>query len=161
MKKAILATILLVIAFASCSPVIKETIVDTKSGEIVGGYTDKGYFPLTKGLRKKDISETEMTQWRAKGLGLLYTYDEKQLLRAIEIEKAPDLMTAKGLKTGDSMEKAKKLYGKPLKEREVNYDIGGKTYFICEASFYRGLSIYYDREGKIITIGVGKNLTYQ
>ncbi len=159
--RIIFISILFIIACAACSPVIKETIVDAKSGEIVGGYTDKGYFPLTKGLRKKDISETETTQWRAKGVGLLYTYDEEQLLRAIEIEKAPDLMTAKGLKTGDSMEKAKKLYGKPLKERDVNYDIGGKTYFICEASFYRGLSIYYDREGKIIVISVGKNLIYQ
>ena len=158
--KVIIASILLIGSFASCSPIIKETIVDTTTGGIVGGYTDKGYFPLTKGLRKKDISETEIIQWRAKGLGLLYTYDEKQLLCAIEIEKSPYLMTAKGLKTGDSLEKAKKLYGKPLKQKEINYNIGGKSYFICEAYLYRGLSVYYDTSGQIITISVGKNLAY-
>lgn len=161
MKKIIFASILFITTFVSCSPGIKETIVDTKSGEIVGGYTSKGYFPLTKGLRKKDIAETEMAKWRAKGLGLLYTYDDKHLLRAIEIEKTQDFMTGRELKIGDSMEKATSLYGKPLKKREINYDMGNKSYFICNASLYKGLSLYYDNDGKIITISVGKNLTYQ
>ena len=57
MKKVMLPSVLFTAIFISCSPVIKETIVDAQSGEIVGGYTNEGHFSLINGHRKKDISE--------------------------------------------------------------------------------------------------------
>ena len=57
MKTTILVKVLFIVIFGSCSPIIKETIVDAQSGEIVGGYTNEGHFSLINGHRKKDISE--------------------------------------------------------------------------------------------------------
>ncbi len=83
MKYVVLMSILLVAVFVSCSPIIKETIVDTTTGEIVGGYTNEGHFALINGHRKKDISEIETQNWREKGIGFMYTYDKNENIYAI------------------------------------------------------------------------------
>ncbi|MDO8366457.1 MAG: hypothetical protein Q7T20_06645 [Saprospiraceae bacterium] len=158
MKLTTFLSIVLFFIFESCTPKIRETIVDVKSGEIIGGYTKQGYFPLSKGLRKEDFKNIDENDWRKRGLSLFFNYDETQMLRGIEIEKTQEFMTKRGLKPGDSIEKARKIYGKPWKKSEINYEIGGENYFLCNAWLYKGLTIYYESSGQINAIGVGKNI---
>ena len=161
MKTTILVNVLFIVIFGSCSPIIKETIVDAKSGEIVGGYTNEGHFALINGHRKKDISEIEIKNWREKGIGFMYTHDKNENLYAITIRKTENYTTSKGSKVGDDIKKAQKIYGKPLQDKKINYDIGGHLYYVGSGLFYKGLTIYYDEaDGKIISIQVGKNLLY-
>ncbi len=161
MKKLLLLGMLFAGISTSCSTSVKEIIVDAQSGEIVGGYTNKGHFSLIYGQRKKDMSEIETKNWREKGINLIYTPDTIATLCTIIVKDTEMYTTMKGLKNGDNIEKARKIYGKPLQDKKINYDIGGHIYYIGSGLFYKGLTIYYNEaDGKIISIQVGKNLLH-
>ena len=63
MKTTILVNVLFIVIFGSCSPIIKETIVDAKSGEIVGGYTNEGHFALITGVTHGHSDFAEKHGW--------------------------------------------------------------------------------------------------
>jgi len=152
------STALVCFFLTSCSKKIREVIVDTNSGEIVGGYTSNGTFNLNDKPRKSEMKEFDAAVWREKGIAAFFSYDSLEVLTGLEIRKTQNFSTSKGLKVGDNIQIAKKMYGKPWKEREVNIIIGDESYYLCDAWFYRGLSVCYDTSGQITSIFIGKDL---
>ncbi len=155
---------LLFLLLSGCARPFHETIVDVKTGEVVGGFNPNGPLSLTKNLRKKDFPDNAIVYWGKKNIDLFFTFDSIQSLAFIEVgdESRPilDYRTSRGLMPGDPISKARKLYGKPRKKKEIYWDFGNQSLFLCNLWLYKDLSIYYNDKNIITGFGVGKNLYF-
>jgi hypothetical protein len=155
---------LLFLLLSGCARPLHETIVDVKTGEVVGGFNPNGPLSLTKNLRKKDFSADTIQAWRQKGIALFYTLDTTQTLAFIEVggERGDyqRCRTSRGLAPGDPISKARKLYGKPRKKKKIYWNISDQPAFMYHLWLYKDLSIYFYENDVIFTIGVGKNLYF-
>ena len=149
------------ILVSSCSPVIYETVVDPDTGTVWLGYSDAAQYPFNKGLKQRSIGKDTLSVLESRGLGFLFEYQETDTLYALKIVK-PGFSTSRGIKVGDSIDDAIRVYGKPRKKKKIFMDFrpGGELLYLNDVIAYENLEFYYlsKEPGKpIVVISVGRN----
>lgn len=141
----------------SCSN-IKESVIDTQTGEKVAGYDKDCDFRIGK-TTKKEIHENRLSQFKKDSLTFGFAdASEEGLL--VSIGAAGKYATSKGVKSGDSAQKALKIYGKP-KAMILDYgkDEEHRIHWVFHGLFYKNLAIFTDSSlTNVIGFTVGEGL---
>lgn len=157
MRLTQILTLGIMLLLMSCNRGIHESLVDTRTGSKIGGYCQNCLFPLNRSVSHTRTEDSDKTWYETRKVGFNTSSDSLRILSSIGINlESIDVTTSKGLKPGDPIKKAKELYGKPKQEKELYWEIGTTPYFYSNVYFYKGLVIYYNREGVIEVISIGK-----
>lgn len=147
----------------SCSS-IRESVIDLKTGEKVAGYDKNCNFQIGK-TKRSEISEERLGQLKKDNLTFRFADDPKkgaQKGQMISVAANGKYATSKGLRAGDSVQKALKIYGKP-KAKILDYgrDEGHHIHWVLHGLFYKDFAIFTDTSFTTIlgfTIGEELNL---
>lgn len=146
---------MLILSFLSCST-IKESVIDSETGVKIAGYDKDCIFRIGK-TKREDISEDQIEYYKKDSL--LFGFSIKpqnapQQCIMISAGASGKYATTKGIKSGDSIEKALKVYGKP-KARVIDYGKDEKhgIHWVYYGLFYENLSFVTIDESSSIIIG--------
>lgn len=147
----------IIIFNVACSP-LKEYIIDTQTGEKVVGYTADCKYRIGK-TKKADFPQIFWDQIikDSSSIQLSFNYvsyytESKTLLSGGSANSR--FSTSRGLKPGDSIEKALKLYGKPVATDLLYWeDKQHRIRWSFEGLFYKNMAFGIDKNKKIV-IGI-------
>jgi hypothetical protein len=149
---------LIIMCCISCSP-IKESFIDLETGQKIAGYDKDCMYSIGR-TNKSDIGNDEIDKMKHK-LYFFFADDERQAIplgKLVAVSGSPNMVTQKGIKAGDSVEKALKAYGKP-KARVIDYgmDANGYVWWIFHGLFYENLTIVTDESyDKVLGVTIGR-----
>jgi hypothetical protein len=147
----------LCLLLSSCNRKIRESFVDTRTGDKIGGYCNNCLFPVNRAVDKTKEENSDKIWYKTRKVGFDITRDSLRVLTSIGVNtETIDVATSRGLKPGDPISKARQLYGRPQQEKELFWEIGTTPYFYSNVFFYKGLVVYYSKEGVIEVISIGK-----
>ena len=149
------------IAGISCSPV-RETLVDANTGARIAGFDKKCLYRIGK-TYKQDLGEDKINNLQADGLHFLFekvqpSGNREGVLIGVS-SSSGKYQTRKGIKVGDSIKKAKEIYGGPKVDHiDFGKDENARFNFIFYGLFYEHLTFMTKskEEDKIIGIGITK-----
>lgn len=158
MKKITLVLVVIPF-FLSCSS-IKESVVDVASGQKIAGYDKDCKFRIGK-TTKEEISPTDLASFEKDSVKFLFT--EGTHGKMLGVGFSGNFSTSKGLKSGDPVEKALRIYGKPIAaELDYGKDEVNRIHWVFHGLFYKNFSVFTDSDLKTvigISIGAGPNLS--
>lgn len=152
---------LFALVFSSCIGV-KETIIDVETKEKMIGFSPDCKYQIGKTKKSeysdeliKELGEDSIyLDFRGAAFGFL-GFESETLVSG---SGAGKYMSSRGLKRGDSLEKALKLYGKPI-ATDVEYwrDMEHNIIWGCEGLFYENIAILIDTTTNTVkSISIGR-----
>jgi hypothetical protein len=156
MKKTLLFIFPLFLLFNACS--IRESIIDTDRGIKIVGYDKDCVYQIGK-TQKNSLPQTFLDQMGKDSLSIYLIFQYASNSRESETLIAgwtnDKYVTSRGLKSGDSMEKALKLYGKPVATDLLYWeDKEHRIRWSFEGLFYPNMAILIDTSKNNMVRGV-------
>ena len=141
-----------IILFLPVSCAVRESIVETETGNLIAGYDKKCAYVIGK-TSKSEIGPQRINDLKQDGLNFRFAFNEtgsEQNGAIVSVSVNGNFETTKGLRVGDPVEKALQLYGKP-RAREVDYGRDWPVHYTLNGLFYRDLLILTDSSGAIVS----------
>ncbi len=151
------ASLIFIIFCGACSS-SKEFIIDIKTGEKIVGYSSDCKYQIGK-TKKSDISEYFFKQMEKDSLSIYLVFNYASNNKESETLLAgwgnSRYITSKGLKPGDNMEKAIKLYGEPIATDLLYWeDRQNHIKWRFEGLFYSNMAVLIDTSKNNVVRGV-------
>lgn len=145
----------------SCSS-IRESVIDEKTGEKIVGYDKNCNFQIGK-TKRDEISEERLGQLKKDNLTFRFADDPKEGVQKgqiVSVAASGKYATVKGLRAGDSVQKALKIYGEP-KAKILDYgkDEDHRIHWVLHGLFYKDFAIFTDASfTNILGFTIGEEL---
>ena len=155
MKFVLLFALLFMFCY-SCSSG-KDTIIDSETGAKTVGYSRDCRFQIGK-TPKKQLSVEQLKICEKDSLYLVFQYASfgQKSDKLVAGWAGGKYVTSKGVRTGDSVEKAQNIYGKP-KATILEYWKDGNIHWMFHGLFYPNLVVLTDSSfTKVLGVAVGE-----
>ena len=152
-----LSLIVLYFLFCDACASSKDTIIDAETGLKIVGYSRDCRFQIGK-TKKEDVSAEQLKIYEKDSLYLVFQYASfgQKSDKLVAGWAGGKYVTSKGVRAGDSVEKAQSMYGKPT-ATVLEYWQDGNIHWMFHGLFYPDLAVLTDSSfTKVLGVAVGE-----